>query len=121
MTTEAACERTPELTFQGRIIVEWPGKDPSGHVIPAWKVSIFDAETGECINSASSMRINAEMNRWVVAELTQLIGMDGQPLRDEPADPVTGKVPPCVLNIGDDGKPKEAVFRYLVTEMRVRQ
>jgi len=111
---------SPERTFQGRVTIEWPAPDKGGSVLQAWRVTIRDAETGECINTATAIRINAGPEGWVVAEMEQFLGMDGQPLENEPPDPATGRIPPCVLDIGEDGRPKTGTFRYLVTGMRVR-
>lgn len=118
MTAEAE-ERSDEKRpdFYGRVIIEWPA--PRSGVLAGWGVAIRDAATGEPITTAMSIKIGADAEHEITAELTQILGTDGQPARQGPPDPVTGRVPDIALDIGEDGEPKTAVFRYIVAEMRV--
>ncbi len=121
-TSDSGTGVPPERMFHGHVIIEWP--EPyrgEGGCLQGWKVTAYDAGTGECISStAELMTLTVNPSDWVVAEMTHLLGPDGQPPRQEPADPVTGKVPPSVLEPGEDGKFKTGVFRYLVAGMRVQ-
>lgn len=122
MTEQAAeAEVTPERSYRGVIVIEWPNTRIGTHGIPTWMVSITDAETGEPIHTASSMRLDAQNDGWVYAELTQLIGPDGEPAKQGAPDPVTGKIPPVEFWPDETGRLREGTFRYLVSEMRVRK
>ena len=121
MTAEPQTEGSPELEFRGRITIEWPKWRVSSPVLACWATVIRDADTGKVIPTAARIVVDAGSRDWITAELTQLVGTDGQPARPGPRDLVTGRTPPLAIDIGDDGKPKTAVFRYIVTRMSVAE
>lgn len=118
MTTEAPeAEIPPERMFHGRVTIEWPGPQQDARYVEGWKVTAFDAETGECVSvTAMEIRLIITPSDCVVAEMTHILGPDGLPARP----PVPGGDVEVVPLLDGSGKLKTGVFRYLVTGMRVR-
>ncbi len=108
--------------FPSPVVIEWPPQQKAC-VLPGWGLTVYDAATGEPVTvvTRADVTFHVDAESIITADLTVLTGPDGQPAREEPADPVTGKVPPLVLDIGEDGTPVTAVFRAVVAGMRIRE
>lgn len=120
----AAAELRQRDVYHGYVILEWPAPVTTltfPRAMVAWKVAVFDAADGTPVPSADRIIVRASADGWVTAELHALLGPDGMPAKPGPRDPVTGRAGDMVLDRDEDGRPRTGVFRYLVSEMRVRQ
>lgn len=103
----------PQRQYYGLVIIEWPAprrKDGVPGVLAAWGCSILDAATGEPITTAEKatiLRVTADAQSFIIADLVMLADLDGNPVPD-------GKPR------WRDGKVITGVFPFLVAEMRVR-
>lgn len=104
------CQPPRNSVMYGTVILEWPKAAGDGRIMPGWRTSVFDALTGEPITTASKVRIvDVDASYGVTADLTLLADPDGRP--------VTGG---STVYPGEDGKIRTGVFRYFVSEMRIR-
>ena len=129
MTTEAAeavvhdDEEGP--VYFGRVIIEWPKPlRPGSGALQGWRCTIYDAETGKCINSVMkidgpSVAVHSDAQRWVTADLTMFADEAGMPvLFPDELKAVPGSSVPVFMD--EDGHVRWGTFSFLVTEMRVR-
>ena len=112
MSTEAPFPQRPAPEdFDGKVIITWPPKREAVEGLPGWRITITDAESGEQINSVVRFGlVYADATDLIWTEAVALVDAEGHLLRDG-AVPVTG----------EDGGVEAAVFRFLVTEMRVAE
>lgn len=97
--------RTDDIA--GRITIDWPRKT-FGAISPQ-AVLMRDADTDTVLATVTSLHLYAgATDDSVIAELRQFVDQDGQRVED------THK-----FHIEPDGGIRTAVFRYLVTEMRL--
>ena len=97
--------------FDGRVIITWPFKREAVDGLRGWGITITDANSGEQINSVVRFAlVYAAAEDLIWTEAVALTDADGQLLRDG-GQPVAG----------EDGEAKTALFRFLVTEMRVAE
>ena len=82
-------------------------------MLPGWGCSIFDAETGEQIMTATRLKVPS-----VTVDAQDVITADLTMLADENGMPVLGKVPQFIDVKG--GEIPSGTFPFLVAEMRVR-
>lgn len=99
---------------RGVVIIEWPASAPLGvGALPGWKVSVFDAFSGDSpepreIRTVTGVEVRASPHEIITASLTMLADADGNPLFD--GEPVV-----------KDGEILTGTFPFIVAEMRVRQ
>lgn len=89
----------------GSVVIRWPaGRDGP---TPAWATVIEDAATGKPITTCARGSIRFSADDLICADLTLFCTADGEPVLD-------GHMP------GGDGKPRTAVFRFMVARMEVQ-
>lgn len=108
--------KDPEPVETGRrVIITWPAPTTSG-ILPIYRVTLADADTGEQIITAVKLSLTLGTDTGfegdiIEAEVTALVNADGEPLRaGEQAVPTED---------GDWLNTK--VFRFAVAEMRVAE
>jgi hypothetical protein len=125
MTEMAGVEAAAPVAYQGCLIIEWPAprKPAPYNLIPGWQVALTDAVTGAQITTAMRIEIHADASDTVTADVTMFAGEDGQPVYqlEKVQHPETGRWHEKIPAMGEDGRPREGTFRFLVAEMRVRQ
>ena len=131
MTTEAPETAEAEARsdedgprYYGRVIIEWPAplKQAGHRALTGWGCTVYDAETGKCINSVTkidvpAVTVHADAQRWVTADLAMFADAEGMPVLF-PDDPEhSGSV---LIFMDEDGHVRWGTFLFLVAEMRVR-
>jgi hypothetical protein len=106
--TQTADAEQPTQPFDGAIGIEWPAG--SGTALPAWKVAPFDADG--VITTITEFTLHLRADEIIWAAVTMFADPEGKPVYRAPPD---GK-----LHTDDDGI-VTGTFRFLVTEMRVRE
>lgn len=106
----AACQgilaQPRDLTPYGSVIIEWGPPRGEGRAMPGWDTSIYDTATGDQILTVSHIRIvEADANRFITADLTMFADESGNP---------------SATPHQRDGETIAGVFRFNVSEMRVR-
>lgn len=118
VTPEPPAVRPPDgADYWGLIVIEWPAapavtpERPGPRPMPAWQVLIYDAADGQPIVTAERAVICVvDANSWTAADLTMFCDDEGKPvLRGGTFYP------------DENGKLRTGTFRYLISEMRVRQ
>lgn len=98
------------------IDITWPATTSNGTPLVTWPMQVHDHQTGKPLLGITGLRINLGGEQWntevIQADITTLVGADGQPLLGENVKPI--------WDPDDLERVYSRVFRCYVTEMRIR-